>query len=115
NDLSERLQQVNFSVSAGQIDADGRRLRVQPVGEVTDLQQLRDLVLDERGTRLGDIAQVKLKPSRLDYGRRLDGRPAVGLDIFKERNANLVEVSRAALREVEEIRKDPALSDIRVL
>ena len=115
NDLTERLQAVNFSVSAGQIDASGRRLRVQPVGEVTDLQQLRDLVLDQRGTRLGDIAEVRLKPSRLNYGRRLDGRPAVGLDIFKERNANLVEVSSAALNEVEEIRKDPALSDIRVL
>jgi HAE1 family hydrophobic/amphiphilic exporter-1 len=115
SDLNTRLQAVNFSVSAGQILDGGRRLRVQPVGEITDLQQLRDLVLDERGTRLGDIADVRLKPSRLDYGRRLDGRPAVGLDIFKERNANLVEVSRAALNEVEEIRKDPALSDIRVL
>ncbi|HEX2082083.1 MAG TPA: efflux RND transporter permease subunit, partial [Xanthomonadaceae bacterium] len=115
SDLNTRLQAVNFSVSAGQILDGGRRLRVQPVGEITDLQQLRDLVLDERGTRLGDIADVRLKPSRLDYGRRLDGRPAVGLDIFKERNANLVEVSSAALNEVEEIRKDPALSDIRVL
>ena len=115
SDLNTRLQAVNFSVSAGQILDGGRRLRVQPVGEITDLQQLRDLVLDGRGTRLGDIADVRLKPSRLDYGRRLDGRPAVGLDIFKERNANLVEVSRAALNEVEEIRKDPALSDIRVL
>ena len=28
----------------------------------------------------------------MNYGRRLDGSPAVGLDIFKERNANLVEV-----------------------
>jgi HAE1 family hydrophobic/amphiphilic exporter-1 len=115
NDLTTRLQAVNFSVSAGQIEDGGRRLRVQPVGEVTDLQQLRDLVLDTRGTRLGDIADVRLKPSRLDYGRRLDGRPAVGLDIFKERNANLVEVSRNALAEVEAIRKDPALSDIRVI
>ncbi len=115
NELTTRLQAVNFSVSAGQIDDGGRRLRVQPVGEVTDLQQLRDLVIDARGTRLGDIADVRLKPSRLNYGRRLDGRPAVGLDIFKERNANLVEVSRNALAEVEEIRKDPALNDIRVI
>ena len=115
NDLTTRLQAMNFSVSAGQIDDGGRRLRVQPVGEITDLQQLRDVGLDARGTRLGDIAAVRLTPSRLNYGRRLDGRPAVGLDIFKERNANLVEVSRNALAEVEEIRKDPALSDIRVI
>ncbi len=115
NELTTRLQTVNFSVSAGQIEDGGRRLRVQPVGEITDLQQLRDLVLNDRGTRLGDIADVRLKPSRLNYGRRLDGRPAIGLDIFKERNANLVEVSRNALAEVEAIRKDPALSDIQVI
>ena len=115
NELTTRLQAVNFSVSAGQIEDGGRRLRVQPVGEITDLQQLRDLVLNDRGTRLGDIADVRLKPSRLNYGRRLDGRPAIGLDIFKERNANLVEVSRNALAEVEAIRKDPALSDIQVI
>ncbi len=115
NELTRRLQAINFSVSAGQIEDAGRRLRVQPVGEIADLQQLRDLVLDARGTRLGDIADVRLKPSRLNYGRRLDGRPAIGLDIFKERNANLVEVSRNALAEVEEIRKDPALSDIKVI
>jgi HAE1 family hydrophobic/amphiphilic exporter-1 len=114
NELTTRLQAVNFSVSGGEIDDGGRRLRVQPVGEVTDLDQLRTLVIDSKGTRLGDIAVIRLKPARMDYGRRLDGRPAVGLDVFKERSANLVDVSARALREVEEIRKDPALHDVQV-
>lgn len=114
NDLTTRLQAVNFSVSAGQIDDGGQRLRVQPVGEVTDLQQLRDLVIGGNGTRLGDIADVRMKPARMDYGRRLDGRPAVGLDVFKERNANLVEVSRLALQEVEDIRKEPSLRGVQI-
>ena len=60
NDLNERLKAVNFSISAGQIDDGGRRLRVQPVGEIVDLQQLRDLVINNTGVRLGDIAQVRL-------------------------------------------------------
>ncbi|RDZ29710.1 efflux RND transporter permease subunit [Lysobacter silvisoli] len=114
NELTTRLQAVNFSVSAGQIDDGGRRLRVQPVGEITDLQQLRELVIGNNGTRLGDIAEIRMKPARMDYGRRLDGRPAVGLDVFKERNANLVEVSRLALQEVEDIRKEPSLRGIQV-
>ncbi|MCI4566441.1 efflux RND transporter permease subunit [Lysobacter sp. CFH 32150] len=114
NDLTQRLQAVNFSVSAGQIDDNGRRLRVQPVGEMTDLQQLRDLVIGANGLRLGDIAEVRLKPERMPYARRLDGHPAVGLDIFKERNANLVEVSSNALKEVEAIRQEPALRDVQV-
>lgn len=114
NELNSRLQSVNFSVSAGQINDGGLRMRVQPVGELEDLEQLRELVVDGKGTRLRDIADVRFKPSRMNYGRRLDGRPAVGIDVFKERNANLVEVSRNALAEVENIRKEPALRDVQV-
>jgi hydrophobic/amphiphilic exporter-1 (mainly G- bacteria), HAE1 family len=114
NELAERLRAVNFSVSAGLIDDGGRRLRVQPVGELTDLQQLRDLVVGPGGLRLSDIGEVRLKPQRMDYGRRLDGVPAVGIDVFKERNANLVEVSRAALAEVEAIGREPQLSDLQL-
>ncbi|WP_363796857.1 efflux RND transporter permease subunit [Lysobacter firmicutimachus] len=112
NELTTRLQTVNFSVSAGEIEDGGRRLRVQPIGEITDLQQLRDLVIGTNGTRLGDIAEVRYKPKRMAYGRRLDGRPAVGLDIFKDRNANLVEVSRLALAEVEKVKSESALRGV---
>ncbi|NZA28030.1 efflux RND transporter permease subunit [Luteimonas sp. SJ-92] len=114
NALAERLQATNFSVSAGLIEDGGRRLRVQPVGEIDDLQQLRELSLNERGLRLGDVADVRLRPARMDYGRRLDGRSAVGLDIFKERDANLVEVSKAALREIEAAREAPGLGGIEI-
>ncbi|KAB7632058.1 MULTISPECIES: efflux RND transporter permease subunit [Stenotrophomonas] len=114
NELSDRLRTLNFSISAGQIDDNGQRVRIQPVGEITDLQELRDLVIDNKGLRLGDIAEIRLKPTRMNYGRRLDGNPAVGLDIYKERSANLVEVSRAALAEVEAIRTQPSMRDVQI-
>ncbi|WMJ68870.1 efflux RND transporter permease subunit [Stenotrophomonas sp. 24(2023)] len=114
NELSERLRTLNFSISAGQIDNHGQRVRVQPVGEITDLQELRDLVINAKGLRLGDIADVRLKPARMNYGRRLDGNAAIGLDIYKERSANLVEVSRAALAEVEAIRAQPSMRDVQI-
>jgi hydrophobic/amphiphilic exporter-1 (mainly G- bacteria), HAE1 family len=100
NELARSLQAANFSLSGGQIDDGSRRLRVQPIGEMSDLFAVRNLVLNERGTRLSDVAEVTLKPSRMDYGRRLEGMPVVGVDIFKERPANLVEVGRAVLAEV---------------
>jgi HAE1 family hydrophobic/amphiphilic exporter-1 len=114
NELSTRLRAVNFSLSAGQIEAGDQRLRVQPVGELTDLDQLRNLVINDSGLRLRDIADIRLKPQRMDYGRRLDGQPAVGLEIFKERNANLVEVSNAALAEIDRIRQQPELGGVQV-
>jgi len=103
NDLALRLQGVNFSVSAGEIDDGNRRLRVQPVGEMRSLDELRNLVINDTGLRLSDIAEVRLKPQVTDFGRRLDGKAAVGIDIFRESNANLVDVARAVMDEVERI------------
>ena len=105
NQLTQRLRAINFSVSAGQIDAHGQRLRVQPIGELRNLQELRDLVVAD-GVRLADIAEIRLKPERMPYGRRVDGHPSVGIDVFKERDANLVAVSRAVLAEVDAIKAE---------
>jgi HAE1 family hydrophobic/amphiphilic exporter-1 len=114
NELANRLRSVNFSVSAGQIDEGRQRLRVQPIGEITDLDQLRNLVLNRDGLRLSDIARVRLKGQKIDYGRRLDGRPAVGIDIFRERNANLVDVSRVVMAELRQINAEPEFRDVQL-
>lgn len=115
NQLAAKLQAINFSVSAGEIDEGQRRLRVQPVGEIKDLSELRNMVLNEQGLRLSDIAEVHLQPQRQDFGRRLDGRPAVGLDIYREQSANLVNAARSVLTELEDIKKSPELAGIQVL
>jgi HAE1 family hydrophobic/amphiphilic exporter-1 len=112
NDLVQRLQAANFAVSAGQITEDGRRLRVQPKGELQELQALRDLPVNARGTRLSDIATVSLQPQRMDYVRRMDGKPSVGVDIYKERSANLVDLSRSVRAEIERLEDDPSMRGI---
>jgi len=112
NELVQKLQAANFAVSAGQITEDGRRLRVQPKGELLEVQELRDLPVNNRGTRLSDIAEVSLQPQRMDYVRRMEGKPSVGVDIYKERSANLVDLSRAVGKEVERLGEDPALRGV---
>ncbi|MEG1678904.1 MAG: efflux RND transporter permease subunit, partial [Stenotrophomonas sp.] len=112
NDLVQKLQAANFAVSAGQITEDGRRLRVQPRGELLEVQELRDLPVNNRGTRLSDIAEVSLQPQRMSYVRRMEGKPSVGVDIYKERSANLVDLSRAVTKEVALLGEDPALRGV---
>ena len=115
NELAAKLQAINFSVSAGEIDEGRRRLRVQPIGEVKRLDELRDLVLNEQGVKLSDLADITLKPQRQAFGRRLDGRPAVGLDIYREQSANLVEVARLVSVEIDQIKVSPEFQGIKVL
>ena len=112
NQLVQKLQAANFSVSAGQITEAGRRLRVQPRGELLELQSLRDLPIDQRGTRLSDIAEVSLQPQRMSYVRQMEGKPSVGVDIYKERAANLVDLSRAVRAEIEVLKEDSAMRGI---
>ncbi|MBB5208612.1 efflux RND transporter permease subunit [Chiayiivirga flava] len=114
NELAATLQAVNFSVSAGTIDEGDRRLRVQPIGEMRTLDELRELVIGANGLRLQDVADVRLKPARMDYGRRLEGRPAIGIDVYKERSANLVDVSRRALAEINAIGEEPDFEGIQL-
>jgi len=115
NQLADKLRSVNFSVSAGSIDTGKQRLRVQPVGEIRELDELRNLVLDERGLRLSDIADVRQRRQKQDVARRLEGRPAVGIQIYRERNANLVDVSKVANAELEALKDEPELSGVEFL
>ncbi|GIX33796.1 MAG: transporter [Lysobacterales bacterium] len=115
NALAERLAQANFAVAGGMIEDGHRRLAVQPRGELRSLQALRDLPLDARGLRLSDIAEVRIAPRRRDYERRLEGRYAVGVEVYKQSDANVVEVGRRALAEVERIGASPSFAGIELI
>lgn len=114
NDLAKILRDANFSTSAGLIHDGGMRYRVQPQGEWRSLDEVRNLTLNDSGLRLGDIADVSLRPARLDYQRRLDTRPAVAVDISRERSANLVEVGRAVLAEVARASTQPEMKGLQL-
>jgi len=114
NDLYQRLSNANFSAAGGLIRDEALRYRVQPVGEWHNIGEVRDLAINDKGLKLSDIADVTLKPKRLDYARHLDHRPAIAVDIYKERSANLVDVGRAVNKEMERIGQDPEMSGIQL-
>ena len=114
NELYQRLSNANFSASGGMIKDGPTRYHVQPVGEWRSIDEIRSLPVNDKGLKLGDIADVNVKPGRLTYARHLDQRPAVAVDISKERSANLVEVGKAVMAEVERIRQEPELKGIQI-
>ncbi|RTR32229.1 efflux RND transporter permease subunit [Shewanella atlantica] len=111
--LTRRLQQENFVVSAGTLRTDSRVYQVSPKGEFRNLDEINNLVLTP-GLTLGDIATVSFSlPERLD-GRHLDQNYAVGLDVFKESGANLVEVSKRVMKVIENAKKDQQFQGIKL-
>ncbi len=112
-DLVRRLQRANFSVSAGQLTDRGQRFQVRPIGELRSLDEIRNLVIGP-DLRLGDIADVALVSPELTVRRHLDGRPAVGLDVFKSTQANVIQVADAVLAVVERARELPQMQGVTI-
>ncbi len=109
--LVQLLQESNFAMTAGELRNPNESILVKPVGEFTSLDEIRALPI-RAGLTLGAVADVVLElPKRIE-GRHLHQTYAVGMNVFKESNANLVDVSRAAIAVVDAAGKDPAFNGI---
>jgi HAE1 family hydrophobic/amphiphilic exporter-1 len=113
-ELRQLLERSNFSVSAGEITENGQRFTVRPVGEFRTVADVSALIVRD-SVRLSDIAQVELVAPELKVRRSMDGRPAVGIDVFKSTQANVVDVADRVIAAVEEARKAPQLQGIQIL
>ncbi|CAB0150252.1 Multidrug resistance protein MdtC [Pseudidiomarina piscicola] len=109
--VTARLQQANFALTAGYIENPNERILVNPKGEFQSEYEIRNLPITAR-LKLGDIASVSREMPRRNDGRHLDQTYAIGMDIFKESSANLVDVSQRVMSVVEEIRDDPQFNGI---
>ena len=110
-------QVADLRIGIGRLAQVGAGLRIESRSSPLALgnaHKLRDLRIDQRGTRLSDVADIDLKPQRMDYVRRMDGKPSVGVDIYKERSANLVDLSLSVRAEIAELEKDPAMRGVNI-
>ena len=76
------LRNQNFAISGGYIFDGGRKIYVRSLGKFTTLEQIGEIIIDpQRRLRLKDVALVRFRMPRRDYVYRVDGKPAVGLEI----------------------------------
>jgi HAE1 family hydrophobic/amphiphilic exporter-1 len=112
--LRNLLVASNFSVSAGEITENGSRFTVRPIGEFSTLDDVRSLVVMP-GVRVSDVAQVELVAPELKVGRHMDGKRAVGIDVYKSTQSNVVDVADRVIAAVDEARKVPQLQGVKIL
>lgn len=112
NQLSSKLRNASFSISAGKITEGGLRYLVRPAGQLKGVEDIENLIIADNNLRLSDIATVSYTSPERNYARHLDRKYAVGLDITKESTANTVEVVDNILAEIEEINKLPEMQGI---
>jgi HAE1 family hydrophobic/amphiphilic exporter-1 len=112
--LRSLLERSNFSVSAGEITERGQRMNVRPIGEFRSVDDVRNLLVQE-DVRLSDIADVELISPELTIGRHLNQRPAVGLEVYKTTQANIVDVVGRVLEVIGRARELPQLQGIDII
>jgi len=111
--LTQLLQAHNFTINAGSLKSATNSIRISPKGEFTQLNDIRELMVKDN-VYLGDVAEVLFEqPERID-GRHLDRSYAIGVNIFKESSANLVDVAGRVVIAVDEISQSPQFSGINI-
>lgn len=113
--LIRRLQGASSNMVLGQADQEGRRYSIRAVGAFDSVEAIENMVIDERGLRISDIAEVSYVEPPIQYGRHLDGEYAVALIVYKESTANTVDTVRAVMKVIhEDIGSDPLLNGIKL-
>jgi HAE1 family hydrophobic/amphiphilic exporter-1 len=93
----------NFQMATGRIVDGGQVRYVRSLARYEDLDELRQYPIGN-GLVLSDIAEIQRRPNLNASIARIEGEDGVAFGIYKESNANTVDVSRAieaAFRELE--------------
>ncbi len=113
--LIRRMQGASTNMVLGRVTDGGMRYTVRALGAFASVDAFKSLPVNDSGLQLGDIAEIRYEEPPIDFGRHLDGKYAVALDVFKESTANTVDVVHAAMKVIEEdIGTDPLLKGIKV-
>jgi len=112
NRLFGELEAANIELTVGRITDRGLRYDLRTVSGLHGVEDLRELPIDDRGLRLGDVAEVIYGAPALSYGRVLNREPAIAFWIQKASGYNTVDVCRAIEAELERINQDPSLEGI---
>lgn len=104
--LINALRADNYSLSAGTLQEGGADKSLRVIGEFQDLEEMERLILSsgEGGkVLLGDVGRVEKALAEPDTLSTFNGEASVGIEIFKQADANTILVSQGIWRAMEEI------------
>jgi len=107
-DVISALQREHIELPAGRLETAGREVNVRVLGEAIDLETLRKIVVREVGGSpiyLSDVALVEDGFEDVRRIARVDGGPAQGIGIRKQRGSNAVAVAKRVREAIDEYRK----------
>jgi hypothetical protein len=108
--ILEKLEDANVTTPAGNVKSGTMEIPMRTLGTFTNLDQLRDLFLmtaaDGSPVRIKDIAEVRDTYEEITRYVRVNGKPGIFIQIYKQSGANTVAVAKEVKKEIERINKD---------
>jgi HAE1 family hydrophobic/amphiphilic exporter-1 len=89
--INQALQSVSLDAAGGRVQVGGREQTLRVLGAATSVDQIRDLALPAAGGRyvkLADVADVGDGAAEVRSEAKYDGRPVVGFQVTKIREAS---------------------------
>jgi HAE1 family hydrophobic/amphiphilic exporter-1 len=111
--LLQDLRDSNFLVKSGSILNGGRKFRVSPDGEYKSVADIKNFQV-KSGVRLSEVATVSLTAPPRSSEIRTDRKKSVGLEIFKESDSNVVDVTNNIVLLIDKLRKNDDFKDITI-
>ncbi len=112
DDVLSAIRNEHSEVPAGNLSTETKEWNLRVTGEAQSVPELENLAIAGRAgqpiyrqIRLKDVAEIEDGLSDPRAISRVGGKPAVGLGILKQRNANQVEVAELVKKKVAEIQK----------
>jgi len=109
------IQNMNVTVSVGEVTAKGLRYSVRGVGNFQSFEDVENLTINEAGLKLRDIATIYYGEPLINYGRHLDGETCIAFWIQKASDANSVELGRKVQAQLDKVNQDPRMEGVNVL
>ncbi len=113
--VARAIRAANADLALGAIHGSRLRFDVRGGGRPETAAEVAALPIPGTPFRVGDLARVSFAPPRLPYGRRLNLKPAIGFDVFKDPAANTVAVADRVRAAIGKINADPRLRGVRIL
>ncbi|MBI9057764.1 MAG: efflux RND transporter permease subunit [Labilibaculum sp.] len=103
----------NMREFAGKVIENSRMHFVNVVSEFTDISELHELVVREKGDiKLKDIAYIRFGVKEQTSYSRVNGKEAVTLQLTRDSQSNIIELSDNVIEKIEEINEEFANKDI---
>jgi multidrug efflux pump len=108
-ELIGQISRNNRLIAAGAIETGAGRLVLKVAGLIEDMDDLMELpvkVRDDTVVTFGEVATIRPTFVDPDSFARIDGQPALALEVTKRSGANIIETVEAVRAAVEEARAD---------